>query len=124
MRSYSPWILEAWATWEVLRKLGFKADDIFWEINNTVNATPGPGLTLNIVLRTQNRMMRITCSHRLEEAAKILDDSRVFQEAVNAGKFEETEMTEVLHASWVWENQAAFVLALGAKGFEFPFRLN
>lgn len=126
MRAFSPWILEAWATWETMRKLGFKSDDIFWVFQPTENAIPRPGITLSIMLKTQDRQMVVTCSHRLSEgeARRLERDSRKFQEVLAADGFDETEMTGVLVSSWIWNNKSDFLMALKQKGFEFPFKLN
>lgn len=126
MRSFSPWILEAWATWETLRKLDFKSDDIFWVFERVENVIPRPGMALNIVLKTQDKVMTITCSHRLSEgeARRLQKHTAKFQGLLADGKFDETEMNEVLHASFIWKNKADLLFALGAKGFEFPFKLN
>jgi hypothetical protein len=126
IKEYSPYIVEAWAVWEVMRKLGFKADDIYWIFGNTLNANPAPGMALNIVLRTQGKELSVTCSMRLtdDEAKKLEEDSREFQETLNAGKFDEADLTEHLHKSYVWTNKERFLLVLKAKGFEYPFKLN
>lgn len=125
-RSYSPEILEAWATWESLRKLGFRSDDIYWVFENTLNAIPRPGLTLGIKLAAQDKELRVTCSHRLSEgrARRLQREATEFMEAVNADSFDHEEMKAVLHGSFVWKNQAGFILALKGKGFDFPARMN
>lgn len=126
MRSFAPPILEAWATWETLRKLGFAASDIFWEFSNTLNAVPRPGMALNIVLRTQDRAFSVTCSPRLSdgEARRMQRESEKFQAALIAGEFDESEMTELLAASWVWQNKSDMLVGLVAKGFAFPCKMN
>lgn len=126
MRSFSPWILEAWATWETMRKLDFKPDEIFWVFANTENAIPRPGITLNIMLKAQNKQMVVTCSHRLSEgeARRLERSAREFQEALSANRFDEAEATQVLLKSFVWVNKADFLMTLRQKGFEFPFKLN
>jgi hypothetical protein len=114
--------LEAWACWELLRRLGFRSDDIDWEFANTLNVIPAPGLTLNIVLRTQGLVFTVTCSHRLSEteAQKLRDDSVEFQTKIVAGTFSEAEMTTVLHGSHVWARKVGLVAALGQKGILVP----
>lgn len=126
IREYPQPIREAWATWEVLRKLGFQADDIFWVFAQTLNAVPRPGLALNVVLRTQGREFSVTCSPRLSEgeAKRHEKQARVFMETLNAGKFVEKEMLEVLHASYAWRNKSDMLMVLRAKGFEFPYTFN
>jgi hypothetical protein len=126
MRDYSPWIREAWATWEVLRKLGFAADTIFWEFAKSVNAVPRPGFALHIVLRTQDRVATITCSESLstEEARPLFEAAQRFQAQLVAGDFDEAEMHDVLHSSYVWTNKVDLLAMLSAKGFKWPFKLN
>ncbi len=125
MKQYERPVLEAWATWEVLRKLSFKADDIFWIFSQTLNAVPRPGLALNVVLRTQDKEFSVTCSPRLSEgqARRLERQSAEFQQKLVAAEFDEKEMTEILHASYAWKNKADLLIALGAKGFAFPFKL-
>lgn len=117
-------IHEAWATWEVLRKLGFVADDIFWEIAVTPNATPGPGLALNVVLRTQGKQFAVTCSRTMseDEAQVMLQSAKDFQAHLSAGLFAPDEMTERLHVSFAWVRQADLILTLRTKGIELPFK--
>jgi hypothetical protein len=125
-RSYPAPILEAWATWESLRKLGFSSDNIFWVFENTLNAIPRPGLTLGIKLAAQGKELRVTCSERLTEgeARRLEREAAKFMAAVNADSFDHEEMKQVLFQSFVWKNQLQFVMALKGKGFEFPFKLN
>jgi len=122
-RKHSPWILEAWATWQLLRRLGFSSDDIFWEFVPTANAIPRPGIALNIVLRAQDKTLVVTCSHRLSEgeARRMKRDVLTFQEKFIAGEFSDVEMTKILHASHAWTSQAGLVAALQSKGFVFPY---
>lgn len=127
MRStWSAWIWEAWAVWEMLRRLGFSADDIFWEIVPTTNAVPGPGLALNVVLRAQGKVLTVTCSHRLTlEVGKALEEeSREFQEGLVARKFDESVLFDKLHATTMWGNRAGLVIALRSKGFVIVKELN
>lgn len=124
MRDYEPPILEAWATWESFRKLGFSSDDLYWVIQNTVNARPKPGLTLSIILKSQGREFSVTCSERLSKnkAARLLDQARLFIADVNANAFDHDEMREVLHGSYLWRNKVDFVTSLLANGFQFPYK--
>lgn len=124
MRSYSAAVLEAWSTWELLRKLGFSSDDIHWEFSNVLNAIPRPGMCLNIILKTQGKEMMITCSTRLSEgeARRMHNEADVFQARIVAGDFTEEEMREVFESSYAWREHVSFVLALKSKGFEFPFK--
>lgn len=124
MRKFAPPILEAWATWEMLRKLGFKADDIFWQFQNTLNAVPKPGMTLSIWLKTQGKELSIVCSRSMTdaEARRMEADARVFMETLNKDEFDQKEMDEILHASFAWKNQADFLMALLRKGFELPYK--
>lgn len=126
MRSFEAPIIEAWATWECLRKLGFASDDIFWIFEKIANAVPRPGLVLNIVLKAQDKRFAVTCSPRLSEgeARRTEASARKFHETLASGQFDEAEMTELLHASWVWKNKADLMMALIGKGFVFPYRLN
>lgn len=125
-KKYPPPILEAWAVWEILRKLGFKADDIFWVFEPTLNAVPRPGLTLGVKLVVGDNTLRVTCSQRLSEgeAKRLERQSRTFMEQVNKDAFDHEEMKDVLHQSYAWKNQLGLLTTLKAKGFEFPFRLN
>lgn len=122
-RNYSPWIREAWAAWEMLRKLGFKAEDIFWVFVPTANAIPRPGIALNIVLRTQDKELAITCSHRLSEgeSRRLERSSRTFQETLSLDKFDEADLRTALEASYVWKNQAGLIAQLISKGFSLPY---
>lgn len=122
MTSYSKWILEAWACWELLRRLGFRADDIYWEFAHTLNV-PVNGLALNVVLRTQGLVFAVTCSPPLSEteAKKLKNDSVEFQTKIVAEVFSEAEMTTALHESHAWERKVALVAALTQKGIEIPF---
>ena len=126
MRDFSPPILEAWATWEILRKLQFASDDIFWVFGFTANAVPAPGVALNIVLRSQGKELTATCSNTMseKEARRMEADSRTFQELLAADKFDEAEMTRLLHASYAWKNKADLIVALSLKGFRFPYKMN
>lgn len=126
LRDYPPPVLEAWATWEVLRQLGFSADDIFWIVAFTASAVPKPGLALNVRLAVQGREMLVTCSDSLErdEAEALLQQGIEFGECVNARAFSEDELTAVLHESYIWKNKAAFLLVLMAKGFRLPKSTN
>lgn len=125
-KKYPPPILEAWAVWEILRKLGFKADDIFWVFEPTLNAVPRPGLTLGVKLQVGDKTMRVTCSPRLSEgeAKRLERQSREFMKGVNENAFDHEEMKGVLHQSHAWKNQFEFLATLKAKGFDFPFQLN
>ena len=122
MKRYSPWILEAWATWELLRQLGYASDDIAWEFVPTLNALPKPGLALNVVLRTQGKSFVVTCSQRLTEAEArdLKRDATDMQVRIMAEEFAEAEMTEVFRASYAWTRKAALLVALSAKGFALP----
>jgi hypothetical protein len=126
MKQFSKWILEGWATWEVLRRLGFSTDEIFWEFGPTLNARPEPGFALNIVLRTQDRVFTVTCSESLTEpeAKTLLAEANGFQEELSQGKFDEPEMKELLHSSWVWNHSVGLLAALRNKGFVFPHTLS
>lgn len=126
MQRFSKWILEGWATWEVLRRLGFSSDEIFWEFNPTLNAGPSAGIALNIVLRTQDRVFAITCSEGLpeEDAKKLFSEAEGFQTELSQGKFEDSELHAALHASYVWTNSVGLLSALQNKGFVFPNTLN
>jgi len=119
LRDYPPPVLEAWATWEVMRQLGFSADDIFWIVVLTANARPRPGLALNVRLATQGRELLVTCSGALErdEAEALLQQGIEFGTRVNARAFPEDELTAVLHGSYIWKNKAAFLMVLLDKGF-------
>lgn len=121
--SYPPAILEAWATWQVLRQLGFAADDIYWVVVLTVNAVPRPGLALNVKLAAQGKEMLVTCSGTLADctaAEALLEEGRQFSSLVNAGTFDKDDMRRVLHDSYVWKNKAEFLAVLLAKGFVLP----
>jgi len=122
MKKYHKWILEGWASWEALRKLGFSADDIFWEFVHTVNVKPRPGFALNIVLRTQDRVFVITCSHRLSsgESKALLRKAKKFQRELADGHFDEAEMRAIYEESFVAQNGPHLILALQMKGFVIP----
>jgi len=124
MRRYEAPILEAWATWEIFRKLGFAADDIYWLFSNTLNAIPRPGVALNIQLKTQNKEFTVTCSQRLSEgeARRLESSSRKFQEQLSSASFDEAEMIDVLHESFAWKNKSDLLVALVSNGFVFPFK--
>jgi hypothetical protein len=126
MLEYMPCVLEAWATWECLRRLGFAADDLFWIVGNTVNAIGGSGLTLSIVLRTQGKQFSITCSPRLSDAEvmQLRSELAPFQEKIAQGSFDEAQMQEVFEASFVWRNKVDLLFALEAKGFRIPLGSN
>lgn len=123
---FSAPVLEAWAVWEVFRRLGFRAEDIFWVFEPTVNAVPGPGLTLSVKLVTQGMEFRVTCSPRLtEEEAKDLErESRELTELLNSELLDQGEMERVFDNSYVYRNKVKLLSALHAKGFAFPFQLN
>lgn len=126
LRDYDPALQEAWATFEVFRKLGFKSDDIFWVFEHTENAIPKPGITLNIVLKTQARTLTVTCSRSMthEKATRLHERATKLMELVNDAAFEETEMTSVLLASRAWTQRSDLLLTLKIKGFDFPFQLS
>jgi hypothetical protein len=123
MRDYPPSVLEAWATWETLRQLGFSADDIYWVVAMTANAVPRPGLALNVRLKTQGKEMLVTCSGRLEDrtaAELLLEQGREFSALINERAFDEATMRAVLHDSFVWKNKIQFLSVLKHKGFKIP----
>jgi len=126
MNEFAAPILEAWATWEMLRRLQFSASDIFWEFVQTMNAIPGPGIALNVVLRTQGKDLTVTCSHRLPEdvARQMHLDADQFQKLLSEGHFDETEMKTLFEESYAWKNKVGLLNALRAKGFAFPFKMN
>jgi DNA-binding SARP family transcriptional activator len=59
-----------------------------------------------------------------KEARRTEARSRTFQELLAADAFDEAEMTQVLHASYVWTHKADLLVALSLKGFVFPYKMN
>lgn len=125
LNDFDPCIREGWATWEVLRILGFKSDDIFWIWQKTVRPA-FKGWALNIVLRTQDMEFVITCSKKLRKSAVpgLMQQAKKFQEKLAAKAFQEEELRATLRASYIWTNAPEFLLALRRNGFVFPYTLN
>lgn len=130
LSEYPEPIREAWATWETFRKLGFSADDIYWEFRQTITSLgpPGvpliPGMALNVVLRAQGKVMVVTCSTFMskEEAESLKAVAQTFHEEITS--FTEEEMMTVYHASFIWEGKVSFIAVLGQKGFIIPKAMN
>ena len=120
--AFSAEIVEAWAVWQVLRKLGFSADQIFWEFRLMADDQR----VLFVVLHSQNKQFSVKVSEDLtEEAAKALAErAEIFQNAVNDGSLLEEELQEALMASYVWNNKESLLASMKGKGFVFPFQLN
>lgn len=124
LSKYPEPVREAWATWETFRRLGFSADDIYWEFQSTLNARPGPGIALNVVLRAQDKVMVVTCSTSMpkEEAEGLRDLVKTFHEEITL--FTEEEMTTAYHASFIWGSRHSFLIALKQKGFMITKAMN
>lgn len=122
LSEYPEPIREAWATWEAYRRLGFSADDIYWEFNAVVDA--GPGIALNVVLRAQDKVMVVTCSTSMskEDAERLRDFAKTFHEEITL--FTEEEMTTAYRASFIWKNKHSFLIRLKQKGFMIPKSMN
>jgi Holliday junction resolvasome RuvABC DNA-binding subunit len=126
LRDYSPSLVEAWATYECLRNLGFTPDEISWVVGQTLTADYQAGYALNVVLEAQGKTFTITCSEMLEhtEARQLEVEARAFYEALMSDGFSEEELKAAYHASHAWREKTSLVVAISAKGFAWPFQQN
>jgi hypothetical protein len=125
-KSYPPEIIEAWATWQVMRKCGFRAEDIFWIFAKSVNAAPFPGIALSVELRAQGKTMNVAVSKVMSKstAERLKRLSEEFMADLAAKKIAEAELQKALEESYIWKNRAGFIATMLGKGIEVHTNLN
>lgn len=106
---------EALAVHEVLRRLGFDVDDIYFMLDKQ---------TMSVVLKAQDQQFVINVGQvRKADATKFARDLSRAAEGYNK-TFTDAERKEILHSSSVYANSVILTTELVMKGFAFPCRMN
>jgi hypothetical protein len=104
-------------TWEVLRKLGYSADDIFFQPSKSVKL--GGALGAFCVLRTQGKEFSVDCGPVTSEKDAGEEYQRV-SKAVSAGEIPQEDMDRIWWESEACQRSIQLVIAIQGKGFRVP----
>lgn len=117
--SFSADIRECWSVHQVLRSLGFSADDIYINVGRDINH-PEVAALLFVVLRAQGKdfNVRVGAYFSEEEADAAVKKWSEFVNLANAGAFEQSDLDNIYESSHVMKNQLEFVVSLHEKGIK------
>jgi hypothetical protein len=102
-----------WATHEALRRLGFKADDIYVSVQNTNQAF--------VILKVGNNQFNI-CIGEISSEAEYYAEWNDFATAIMANKIPEEKLQKIWE-QWLAENSGlSLVISLKMHGFTISDR--
>jgi hypothetical protein len=117
--SYPEEIRECWAVHQVLRTLGFPADDIFVVSGRDARRPCAPP-ALFVELQAGDLEFSVTLA--VYESAESVEETMTrwteFVIHFNEGDFDQSVMEEIYQASNVMKNKAQFLVALANKGIK------
>lgn len=103
---------------EGYRKLGFRADDIYFETSLTIDARI---LLVFCTLKTQGMTFRVGVSYVAKHDAEVVEKAlREASRAVAAREVSGSDLDRIWQESLPFRDGAGFVVALTEKGFQFP----
>lgn len=102
---------------EFFRKLGFKADDLFF-----IPAKSAEDGTIHIfcTLRTQDKVFDVDCGQAEKDAEEMLKEYADVGEAINSHVMSDADLRRIWDESGIPEHTVEFLAALVGKGFHLP----
>lgn len=112
---------EAWAVFEALRRLGFRSDDIYFQVGGEVS----PGVwQICVVLRAQGKEFTAIPCAVAGDPDDIEKRWKVFSQRIVDRDVPEEELAKIWEGSQALKNSAQLCIALLNKGFNFNGGLN
>ena len=117
-RKYPEEVKECWSIHQVLRAIGYPADNIYLALAKD-QALPFDNSSLFVVLKANRQEFIVTLqNYKTEnEARKIMDVWTEFVRNANAQKFDQEILNEIFQSSNVMRNKIEFLHSLQRKGF-------
>lgn len=102
---------------ELFRKLGFKAEDLFF---TSANSAADRRLHVFCTLKAQDKTFEVDCGRAEKSAEDLLQEYRDVAAAINNRTMSAEDLDRVWTDSGVPQNTVEFMMALLRKGFHLP----